>query len=232
MKKKVLVLSLAVLSAVSMVACGSKNGGIIDQTDAITTPTAGSVSATAGTNATKSDQTQAATKSTSSQTQAATKSTTAAGNSSYVGTTADCTDFTIKYSSKWSKTSADGAVVAFGYTSSASAQFTPNINIVTEDLSGYGMKFTAEDYVDAVSSQYESTDYIMSEVSKTTFGNETAYEYTLDATISGYDLKFYQVCTVHNDKAYILTFTSSDDDFDAIMTEVKAMAGTFAFKTV
>ena len=83
-----------------------------------------------------------------------------------------------------------------------------------------------------VESEYASAynDYELIESSASALGGRNAMRYTFTATIGGQPCKVLQVVTAYGNSYYMLTYTSTPENFDAHLEDVEGMIGVFEFK--
>jgi hypothetical protein len=124
-------------------------------------------------------------------------------------------NFKISYPSDWilEEDTQIGAKFVL-YTPDNSDDFRENINLMIQDLTGYGLDL--DSYTEISKQQlpqiFEETKIVLSE--KRTKNNQEYQRIIYSGRQAQFHLKFEQYYWVINDKAYILTLTCAKDQFD------------------
>lgn len=125
----------------------------------------------------------------------------------------DDKEYTIKYPGTWEVNQSGQMGMSFALFSPLSFdgdQFRENVNLIIQDLSGHEMDLT--DFVNLSENQIrtimQDSEILKSEKS----GDNHLMIYS--ATMGQYKLKFSQRYWLINNKAYILTFTAEQTEFD------------------
>jgi hypothetical protein len=108
--------------------------------------------------------------------------------------------------------------------------FRENINLTLEDISG--QNFNLESYtkvaLEQVKSQIPSANILSNTLIK--LGDKNAKEIVWTAELGvGMLLKFKQVFTLHENSAYVLTFTASTTEYDAYIIDATTILYSFKF---
>ncbi len=105
-------------------------------------------------------------------------------------------------------------VFFFSPIESSTDLFQENFNVMIQDLSAQPMSL--EEYTDLSLGQIETviTDSEMISSKETILDGESAYEVIYTGTQGRYSLKWKQLWTVLDNKAYVLTSTSEVNEFD------------------
>lgn len=114
------------------------------------------------------------------------------------------------------------AVIFIGPTKE---DFTVNINILVEDAQG----MTLDEYISASKPQLSQilTNYqLVSEGSKVIGGLDT-YALVYTHTMGVFDLEVKQVALLEDDKAYVITFTALQSNYDEYLPAFEASVETF-----
>ena len=71
---------------------------------------------------------------------------------------------------------------------------------------------------------------VVEEAVEVVLGGKAAASYVFTGEIGGTALKYRQIITIHGDKFYIMTYTSTPENYDLHKEEVKAVIENFKFK--
>ncbi len=71
---------------------------------------------------------------------------------------------------------------------------------------------------------------VIEEAKEVVLGGKAAASYIFEGEIAGQALKYRQIIAVHGDKFYIMTYTSTPENYDLHETEVQAIIDNFKFK--
>lgn len=136
--------------------------------------------------------------------------------------------FEIKYPSNWiKKEQVMGSVVVFlSPRESASDIFQENLNVMIQDLSTQPM--TPEEYLDLSLNQIRQiTDSNIIDLSETTLVNSPAHKIVYTGKYNQHNLKWMQVWTIKNNKAYIITYTAEIDKYSDFLEIIQKMINSF-----
>jgi len=135
----------------------------------------------------------------------------------------------IKYPADWAKQEqVMGAVVAFfAPTEGPSDIFQDNVNIIVQDLSAQPM--TLDEYTELSLGQIEQfiTDPSILDSSAVTLADIPGHKIVYTGKQGQYDLKWMQVWTVKNDKAYVISYTAEVSRYSALLETVQEMIDSF-----
>ena len=142
-------------------------------------------------------------------------------------------DYSVEYPDSW-ELSQSGQMgtsfVLFSPISSKQDQFRENINLLIQDLTGYGITF--DKYVEISESQISTmiTDGKIIESKKVSTDSLFHQKVIYTGRQGVFNLKFEQYYWVENDKAYILTFTCEEDQFEAFKEIGEKILNSFELK--
>lgn len=130
--------------------------------------------------------------------------------------------FSIKYPSNWEKQNANGDIQV-GFISPD----IENLSVIVEDLSKNPVKL--DEYIKAALPQVqkEIAGFTQVENTRVTMGSMPAQKLVYTGKVSGMDLKFMQMITVVNKKAYVFTYTGTPDEFNKHLATAQNMIGSF-----
>lgn len=135
----------------------------------------------------------------------------------------------IRYPSDWSKTEqVMGATAAFlSPQEGTSDDFQENVMINVQDISASPM--TLEQYTQLGINQIKQiiTDASIIESNTTTLGGNLAHDLVFTGKQGQYNLKWNQVFTVKNNKAYVLTYTAKMNTYDNFLEAAKEIKESF-----
>lgn len=115
----------------------------------------------------------------------------------------------MKYPKDWTKKEESGVIVGF------MSGGTANVNLVFEDLSkSPSMKVDEYVKLSLPSIEKEFKDFKLIDNTPITMGNVKAQKLVYTANMEGMNLKFMQVLTIINQKAYVLTYTGLADEYE------------------
>ncbi|MDD3087944.1 MAG: PsbP-related protein [Candidatus Omnitrophica bacterium] len=132
-------------------------------------------------------------------------------------------DFEISYPQDWQVKEISGVIAFISPLEDADDNFSENVNIVIEDISGYQM--SAEQYAKEADKNWLAADGKLKiiDFSQVMLNGEEAY-----CTIAENDsLKFKQYKLVNNKRAYILTYTGQPDGFSKFQDIADNIIKTF-----
>lgn len=133
-------------------------------------------------------------------------------------------DYTFEYPSSWEKTRDDGMIAVKSDSSPASisvTSFRP-----TEDIPD------ADAYFELYRENFEKTlgDYNEISDEEVSLGAEKAKKISYTATVMGDTYRFASVICVHNKAVYTITYTASEDDYEAHAGTLAHVIQTFEFE--
>ena len=135
----------------------------------------------------------------------------------------------IKYPADWTKEEqVMGAVVAFfAPREGASDVLQENVNILVQDLSAQPM--TLDEFTELSVGQTEQliTDASILDSSAATLGGNPGHKLVFTGKQGEYDLKWLQVWTIKDDKAYIISYTAEIDTYSAFLKTAEEMIESF-----
>ncbi len=141
---------------------------------------------------------------------------------SYLAYTDATYGFTMKYPSNWEKREKEsGTVVGF------ISPDVENLNVVVEDLSKNPVKL--DEYVKAALPQIqkEIPEFKQLENTRISMGSMPAQKLVYTGSAEGLTLKFMQVITIVNKKAYVFTYTGLAEEFDKHLASAQNMIDSF-----
>ena len=105
--------------------------------------------------------------------------------------------------------------------------FQENVNIIVEDLSDQPM--TLDEYTELSVQQLEQsvTDLNILDSSPFTLTDIPGHKVVYTGKQGQYDLKWMQVWTVKNDKAYVISYTAETDTYSAFLGTAQEMIDSF-----
>jgi len=134
-------------------------------------------------------------------------------------------NYTISYSSDWKLDETVRNNVEFSLVQTpVPGKFRNNINLLIQDLHGTGLNLARYTQV-SVEQINENGKLIGSQ--KKIIGNIEFQEMTFEAFMKGFDLKFLQYYLIKDEKAYVLTFTAFQSDFDLVLPEAVKVLNSF-----
>ncbi|WP_338770101.1 hypothetical protein WAF17_11245 [Bernardetia sp. ABR2-2B] len=104
--------------------------------------------------------------------------------------------------------------------------FVENINLVIQDLEA---DFGLDEFVKLSESQIKDNGKLISSEGIKDKNSEF-HKMILSANVNNSDLKFIQYCFVKDNKAYVLTFTAKEDEFEKYAVEMEEIMQTFELK--
>lgn len=127
----------------------------------------------------------------------------------------------IKYPKDWTKKEESNIIVGFMSTGTA------NVNLVTEDMSkNPTMKVDEYLKLSLPNIEKEFKEFKLLENTPLTLGNVKAQKIIYTANVEGMNLKFMQVLTIINQKAYVLTYTALADEYDKNLETANKIFGS------
>ena len=135
------------------------------------------------------------------------------------------TDYTAYIPVSWTMDMSTGTLSA--YVSSADAS---NISITAQILKGAS---TLDDYWKGYEADFKATfgdmEYIGEVPTTTTLAGEPANKYVYTATVTGNVYKFMQVVCIREMTVYVITYTSTPENYDGNMSDVEKILKNFSF---
>lgn len=114
-----------------------------------------------------------------------------------------------------------------GRTSSEGTRWTNNVNVIqtgTDSMSNIRSSIPAVQQ--QLSQAYGASDF--SSLANSTVSGEAAISYTYQLTLGANNLKGEQIFCVHNGKDYVITLTTTAQDFDSVVsTDFQSMIGSW-----
>jgi hypothetical protein len=141
--------------------------------------------------------------------------------------------FEMKYPSEWEieeDPSVSVAVMLFSGLEGEDDTFVENANVVVQDLAGTGI--TLDDYTSLNLEQLDTVITGYEEVSQgpATLSGNDAHRLVYTGIQGKLNLKFMQVWTIKDEKAYIFTYVASEDKYDKYLSDVEKMVESFKIK--
>ena len=139
-------------------------------------------------------------------------------------------NYSIKYPSTWIINTSGLEGTLFAITSPLSSSqdnYLENVNLIIQDLKGKGIdlsKYTS------ISKQQISQVLPNAKILEDKRVKKDGYEYhtiVVTAFMSEKDLKFKQLYTIKDEKAYVLTFTSMESEYDNFIDEANKILNSF-----
>lgn len=123
----------------------------------------------------------------------------------------------IKYPNSWTLFKDDDlgeAIHVVAPKSGGDDEFTENVSVIVQDLSGYNIDL--DNYVKLAEKQIEETVNEGTILSSQRFeaGTVRSHKIIYKGEIKGFNLKLIRYYQLKNEKAYILTYTALDKDFE------------------
>jgi len=142
-------------------------------------------------------------------------------------------EFEVSYPSNWNlEIPEDGAIKLLLYSDliDENDQFSENINLLNEDLSGY--EISLDDYVDFSKNQLESYLDDINFISSESYINKDTNHRTIVFTGKQNDflLIFEQHYYLKNSIVYVLTYTSEASQYESFQDTVKKIIDSFTLK--
>ena len=116
----------------------------------------------------------------------------------------------------------------------ASSTDSSSVTITAHALESKDVKISVDDYWKRYEKQFKTTlsdlEYV-GKTKKTTLGGKKANQYTYTATVTDSEYKFMQTVCVNNENntVYIITYTSTLDNFDKHLENVGSIIDNFKF---
>lgn len=136
------------------------------------------------------------------------------------------TDYTAYIPSLWEQD------VSTAFLSARVPTSNSNISITTITLGAEDPK-TLEDYWKKYEEEFKSTlgdmEYIGKHPQTFKLSGEDAHKYVYTATVTGEEYQFMQVVCIRNNNAYVITFTSTVEDYEEYAEDVDQIISNFSF---
>ncbi len=142
--------------------------------------------------------------------------------------------FSIKHPSNWKADTSNKNVgvdiILYAPQTSSDDNFNENINVIVQDLSSYPMDLDAYTKLseEQIKNMLEGGKITKSE--RVTNGSETYHRIIYVGSQSGFMLKFEQRYYVKDNKAYVLTLTCLNDNFNDYIKMAHKIFNTFQMK--
>ncbi|HUR31878.1 MAG TPA: PsbP-related protein [Saprospiraceae bacterium] len=140
-------------------------------------------------------------------------------------------EFKLQYPESWTLDTSGqwgAAVMIFSPLESEADQFNENVNVLIQDLTGQNINL--EKYKQITEEQITTlaTDGKIIESAIVMIGNEESFRFMYTMTQGIFKLKISSVCLIHNDQAYLITFTGEVDQFDDYKSIGEQILNSFA----
>lgn len=153
------------------------------------------------------------------------------GNVVNLGSLYEGTGYTISAPSNWAdaKTSNESLDLMI-YDTNITGDFARNLNIIIEDLSSYS-DMNSEKYLEAAKTKLVQSGYMVEDGESKDINGENATSLIYSYTTNGYVIKGQQtyIYNAEEKKVYILTFATSEEEFDTYIEEGNSIVSTFLF---
>lgn len=139
--------------------------------------------------------------------------------------------YRMSYPSVWSKTSASalGADLAFVLPVSEGDIFAENLNLVILPIeSGTSLEKYSEDALAQIREQI--ADMAIVETSRCTLKGQPAFRAMFTGRMGTLRMKWMQVWTLKDNRAYVLTYSSEEAQFERELDAVESAIKTFEFR--
>lgn len=140
--------------------------------------------------------------------------------------------YSIQYPDEWSLDQSGQMGMSFGIFSpqkSSNDLFRENINLIEQDLSGYNMDL--DQYMELNLSQLKSMIANYELISNRRIAGSNEYHQLIYNGSQGqFNLTFEQFFWVIGTRAYVLTFTSEQSEFENYRQTAEAILGSFKIK--
>lgn len=142
--------------------------------------------------------------------------------------------YKIRYPEKWTLLEDDdlGEAIHIVAPKSGNAdQFTENVSVVVQDLTG--IDISIDDFVRLAEQQILETVQESEVLSSKRFeaGKIKSHKLIYKGVIKGFPLKLIRYYQLNNNKAYILTYTALEKDFEQHKLYGQQILNSFRFKT-
>ncbi|HZV68597.1 MAG TPA: hypothetical protein VFG10_03605 [Saprospiraceae bacterium] len=140
-------------------------------------------------------------------------------------------DFKLEYPASWTldTSKAWGAeLILFSPMESEADQFNENVNVVIQDLTGQNIDL--EKYKQITDQQINTlaTDGKILESSIVKTDAKEAFRITYTMTQGTFSLKITSECQIHNDQAYLITFTTEAGQYELYKVTGEQILASFA----
>ncbi len=142
-------------------------------------------------------------------------------------------DYSIEYPEKWDLDQSGQmgtSFLVFSELTSDNDQFRENVNLIVQDLTGH--EIDLDQYVEISEAQVETmiTDGTIISSNRIKSGGTEFQKVIYTGKQGIFSLKFQQHYWVENDKAYILTFTCEESEFNNFMEVGEKLLASFKIK--
>jgi len=120
----------------------------------------------------------------------------------------------------------DSGVSSAYYSSSD----TSNVSVMSYYPEAESMSI--DDYWNLCETEYQSAfqGYVFGSRDATLLGGRKAGKYTFDLTVGGEQVRMMQIVAAYDSMFYILTYTSTPENFDKHLEEVQTIVDNFTFR--
>jgi serine/threonine-protein kinase len=111
-------------------------------------------------------------------------------------------------------------------------RFTESVNLIMQDLSGFGREISLKEYVEVSEVQLKNmiTDFSPVSSGATTFKEQEAWEMVYAGKQGEYELKWRQLFFIADQKAYVLTYTADMEGYDRLLPKAEEIMETLKWK--
>lgn len=145
----------------------------------------------------------------------------------------DHSDYTIELPKNWSLDESGTMGTHFtclSQVTSESDDFRENLNVVSENLKGADISINEYTDISLGNISKVLTDFNLISKKKTIIGEKSAYVIKYQGTSGVYHLVFEQYLIIHNDWAYIITYTGEENEFSRFHPIASKAAESFRLK--
>ena len=142
-------------------------------------------------------------------------------------------NYSIQYTANWDLNT-EGQMgttfVLFSKPSSANDKFRENVNLIVQDLSGYNVDLDTYAAISEQQLKNTVTAFILLE-NKKKKDEQGDYQHVIYTGVQGnFNLTFEQHYRIINNKAYVLTFTAEQAEYDKFKNTTTVMLNSFKVK--
>ncbi len=142
-------------------------------------------------------------------------------------------DYSIQYPNTWELNESGQmgtSFILFSPVSSQKDQFRENVNLLIQDLAGYDLNLNK--YVEISENQIKTmiTDGNITESKRITSGSLDYHKVVYTGKQGVNNLKFVQYFWLVNDKAFVLTLTCEENQYDNYKVTGEKILNSFKFK--
>jgi len=142
-------------------------------------------------------------------------------------------NYSLKYPSTWEPDESEQMgtkLILFSALESSTDTFRKNVNLIIQDLTGYnldldGYSKMSEDQIKKIISNSQ-----IIESARTRSNSNPCYKIIYTGDQGGFHLKFEQYYFVISNKAYVLTFTAEQNNFEKFKDTGEGILNTFKIK--